>query len=130
MAALGEILSGGNVADGLVAPDMVEAMDETIDLGPGARSVASADRGRGRTRIARLIASGRQRSMAAPRYVSTIARVAKMLGADEELLHEIPMVMEPEDGRLTVWDTGYVSTIAFTEFGVENLQELLADLKR
>lgn len=68
--------------------------------------------------------------MAAPSYVSTIARVAKMLGEDEELLHDIAMDMEPEDGRLTVWDIDDVSTTAFTEFGVENLKELLADIKR
>lgn len=68
--------------------------------------------------------------MAAPSYVSTIARVAKMLGEDEELLHDIAMDMEPEDGRLTVWDIDDVSATAFTEFGIENLKELLLDLKR
>ena len=40
--------------------------------------------------------------MAAPSYVSTIGRVAKMLGEDEDLLHDIAMDMEPEDGRLWV----------------------------
>ena len=42
--------------------------------------------------------------MAAPSYVFTIRRVAKMLGEDEDLLHEIAMGMEPEDGRLSVLD--------------------------
>jgi hypothetical protein len=36
--------------------------------------------------------------------------------------------MEPEDGRLRVLDMDDdVSILAFTEFGVENLKELLAD---
>ena len=38
--------------------------------------------------------------MAAPSYVFTICRVAKMLGEDEDLLDEITMGMEPDDGRL------------------------------
>lgn len=68
--------------------------------------------------------------MAAPGSVSTIRRVAKMLGEDEDLLHDIAMDLEPEDGCLTVWDINDASTIAFTAAGVENLKELLADLKR
>jgi len=68
--------------------------------------------------------------MAAPSSVSTIARVAKMLGEDEDLLRDIAMDMEPEDGVLTVWDIGDLTTVAFTANGIENLKELLADLKR
>ena len=69
--------------------------------------------------------------MAAPSYVFTIARVARMLGEDEALLEEIALMsMDPEDGRLTVMDLDdEVSTTAFTPFGIENLKELLADLK-
>jgi hypothetical protein len=68
--------------------------------------------------------------MAAPSYVFTIAHVAKMLGEDEGKLYEIAVTMEPEDGCLSILDIDDdVSTIAFTPFGVENLKELLADLK-
>ncbi len=68
--------------------------------------------------------------MAAPSYVFTIARVARMLGEDEALLEEIGSDMDPEDGCLSVMDLDDgVSTTAFTPFGVENLTELLADLK-
>ncbi|WP_428492523.1 hypothetical protein [Rhodopila sp.] len=67
--------------------------------------------------------------MAAPSYVSTIARVAKLLGEPEELLQDIAMDMEPEDGCLSVLGLGDVSTVAFTPQGVENLKELLADRK-
>jgi hypothetical protein len=68
--------------------------------------------------------------MAAPSSVSTIGRVAKMLGEDEDLLRDIAIHMEPEDGVLTVWDIDEMSTVAFTAEGIENLKELLADLKR
>ena len=68
--------------------------------------------------------------MAAPSYVFTISRVAKMLGEDEERLYEIAMDMDPEDGRIYVMDADDETTLAFTEFGVQNLRELSADLKR
>ena len=68
--------------------------------------------------------------MAAPSYVYTIARVARMLGEDEALLEDIASDMDPEDGCLSVMDLDdEVSTTAFTPFGVENLKELLANLK-
>ena len=69
--------------------------------------------------------------MAAPSYVYTIGRVARMLGQDETLLEDIALLnMDPEDGCLTILDLDDdVSTTAFTPFGIENLKELLADLK-
>jgi hypothetical protein len=68
--------------------------------------------------------------MAAPSYVFTIGRVARMLGLDEDRLSEVAVDMEPEDGRLHVLDVDDLSTIAFTAQGIENLKELLADLDR
>ena len=41
-------------------------------------------------------------TMAAITHVFTISRVAKMLGEDEDWLHEISIELDPEDGRLTV----------------------------
>jgi hypothetical protein len=70
-------------------------------------------------------------TVAAPSFVFTIARVAKMLGEDEDTLYDIALTMEPEDGCLTILDIDDdASTIAFTEFGIENLKELLADSDR
>jgi len=68
--------------------------------------------------------------MAAPSLVFTIGRVARMLGEEENTIYEIAMDMEPEDGCLTVLDIGDEATLAFTERGIENLKELLDDLKR
>jgi hypothetical protein len=54
-----------------------------------------------------------------------------MLGRDEDLLWSIADDMEPEDGRLRVIDRNHdddsASTIAFSAFGIECMQELLAD---
>jgi len=67
--------------------------------------------------------------MAAPSYVYTIRRVARMLNEDVDRLEEIALNMEPEDGCLSVLDLDDdVSTTAFTADGVENLKELLDDL--
>jgi hypothetical protein len=68
--------------------------------------------------------------MAAPSYLFTIARVAKMFDEDEAWLEEIAAEMEPEDGRLGVWGTDDdIATTAFTPAGVENLKELVDELK-
>ena len=67
--------------------------------------------------------------MAAPSYVYTIRRVARMLNEDVDRLEEIALNMEPEDGCLSVLDLDDdVSTTAFTADGVDNLKELLDDL--
>jgi hypothetical protein len=67
--------------------------------------------------------------MAAPSYLFTIRRVARMLDEDEDRLDEIAMDMEPEDGCLRVLDLDDdISIVVFTAQGIENLRELLADL--
>ncbi|MFZ4411076.1 MAG: hypothetical protein ACOYOH_27285 [Paracraurococcus sp.] len=68
--------------------------------------------------------------MAAPSYVFTIARVAEMLGEDEEWLLELAEQLEPEDGRLWICDTDDRATLGFTDRGIESLKELSLDQKR
>ena len=63
--------------------------------------------------------------MAAPAAVFTIARVAKMLGEDEDWLADVALGMDPEDGQLTVYGLDDEGTTAFTAFGIENLKELI-----
>jgi len=64
--------------------------------------------------------------MAAPSYVVTIARAARMLGEDEALLEEIALDMDPEDGRLYVLDLDDdIAVTAFTPAGIDNLKELI-----
>ena len=62
--------------------------------------------------------------------VTTIALVAAELGEDEEWLHEISEGMDPEDGVIWVYDTDERQTLAFTDFGVETLADLIADMRR
>ena len=64
-------------------------------------------------------------SMATISHVFTIARVAEMLGVDEDRLHEMAIEMEPEDGVMHVYGIDDDGIMAFTDFGVENLRELL-----
>jgi hypothetical protein len=57
--------------------------------------------------------------------VHTIGRVAQMLGEDEDWLFDVANEMEPEDGCLWIYGVGDEQTLAFTEFGIENLRELV-----
>ena len=50
-----------------------------------------------------------------------------MLGEDEDWRQELWTDMEPEDGRLHVYGVGDDGVTAFTHFGIEHLQEIIAD---
>ncbi len=58
-------------------------------------------------------------------HVKTIGRVAKELGEDEDWLFEIAIDMEIEDGVIWVYDSSEDGEMAFTDFGVENLIDLI-----
>jgi hypothetical protein len=61
--------------------------------------------------------------------IFTITRVAEMLDEDEDLLQEISIEMNPEDGRLTVLGPEEEAITAFTRHGVDNLTELVKMVK-
>ena len=58
-------------------------------------------------------------------HVTTINRVAELLGEDEDWLWDVASEMEIEDGRIWVYGIGEDGTLAFTDFGIENLKELV-----
>ncbi len=58
-------------------------------------------------------------------HVRTIDRVAKDLGEDVDFLFDIAMEMETEDGVIWVLSLDDESVIAFTDFGVDSLVELI-----
>jgi hypothetical protein len=58
-------------------------------------------------------------------HVTTIDRVAKDLGEDVDWLFDVALEMEPEDGVIWVRGLGNDRVIAFTDFGVESLVELI-----
>lgn len=63
--------------------------------------------------------------MAAITHVFTLARVAEMLGEDPDWLEDISNELEPEDGMISVYGIGEEYTVAFTEFGIENLEQII-----
>ena len=65
--------------------------------------------------------------MAGISFVFTIARVAEILGEDEDCLHELSMGLDPEDGCLWVYDINDREVQAFTRYGIECLKEIIAD---
>src|SRR3954471_5092817 len=58
-------------------------------------------------------------------HVTTITQVAKDLGEDEDWLWDIVNEMEIEDGFICVYGVGEDGIQAFTDFGIENLIELI-----
>jgi hypothetical protein len=62
-------------------------------------------------------------------HVTTITRVAANLGEDEDWLCEVAREMEIEDGVIWVYGVGEDGILAFTDFGIENLTELVRTYK-
>ena len=58
-------------------------------------------------------------------HVKTISRVAKDLRENEDWLFDVTAEMEPEDGVIWVYGDGDESVLAFTDFGIENLIDLI-----
>jgi GH15 family glucan-1,4-alpha-glucosidase len=58
-------------------------------------------------------------------HVTTITRVAQDLGEDEDWLWDVANEMEIEDGVIWVYGVGEDGVLAFTDFGIENLIELI-----
>jgi hypothetical protein len=58
-------------------------------------------------------------------HVTTISRVAKDLGENEDWLFDVANEMDVEDGVIWVHGLGDDGTMAFTDFGIENLITLI-----
>ena len=58
-------------------------------------------------------------------HITTITRVAETLGEDEDWLHDVANEMDVEDGIIWVYGLGEDSVMAFTDFGIETLTELI-----
>ena len=57
--------------------------------------------------------------------VTTIDRVAADLGESVDWLYDVANEMDVEDGVIWVYGIGDNGVMAFTEFGIENLVELI-----
>ena len=58
-------------------------------------------------------------------HVTTINRVASDLGENEDYLSDVPNEMDIEDGVIWVYGVGDDGVMAFTDFGIENLIDLI-----
>jgi hypothetical protein len=58
-------------------------------------------------------------------HITTISQVAKELGENEDWLFDVAAEMEPEDGLIWVHGITDDGVMAFTDFGIENLIELI-----
>jgi len=63
-------------------------------------------------------------------HVTTITRVAEDLGEDEDWLRDVANEMKIEDGVIWVYGVGEDGVLAFTDFGIENLIELVRTYKQ
>ena len=58
-------------------------------------------------------------------HVHTIARVAEILGEDEDWLGDVATEMDQEDGLIWVYGPGDKSVMAFTDFGIDTLSGII-----
>jgi hypothetical protein len=58
-------------------------------------------------------------------HVTTIGRVADDLGEDENWVWDVANEMDAEDGLIWVYGVGDNGVMAFTDFGIETLMELI-----
>jgi hypothetical protein len=58
-------------------------------------------------------------------HVHTIARVAAMLGEDDDWLWDVATEMDQEDGLIWVYGPGKDGLMAFTDFGIETLSGII-----
>ena len=58
-------------------------------------------------------------------HVTTINRVASDLGESEDWLSDVANEMDIEDGVIWVYGVGDDGAMAFTDFGIENLINLI-----
>jgi hypothetical protein len=58
-------------------------------------------------------------------HVRTIGLVAKDLGESEDWLFDVANEMDVEDGVIWVYGVGDDGVMAFTDFGIQNIIELI-----
>lgn len=63
-------------------------------------------------------------------HVYTADCVAKELGVSEDLIHDLTLGMEPEDGMIWVYGIGDDPVRAFTDDGIEEVRLLIEEFNR
>jgi len=67
--------------------------------------------------------------MAEESSFSTVELVGEMIGEDPDLLRQISIEMDPEDGCVTIYSKNDESIIALSDFGIETLVNLLKEIR-
>ena len=62
-------------------------------------------------------------------HVRTVERLAKDLGVYEDLIHDITLALQPEDGVIRVYGLDNDGILAFTDDGIEEVQRLLDEYR-
>ncbi len=60
-------------------------------------------------------------------HVRMVERVAKDLGADVDLIFDLALGLEPEDGLIWVYGIDDDGIMAFTDDGIEEVRRLLGE---
>ena len=64
-------------------------------------------------------------------HVHTVARLARQLGVDEDIIHNLTLGLEPEDGVIWVYDIDDDDgVLAFTDEGIDEVRLLLDEYRR
>ncbi len=58
-------------------------------------------------------------------HVTTVERAAERLGESVDFIHDVALEMDTEDGVIWVYGVGDDGILAFTDFGIETLIELI-----
>lgn len=60
-------------------------------------------------------------------HVYTVAYVARQLGVGEDLIHDLTLGLEPEDGVIWVYGLDDDGVLAFTDDGIEEVRLILME---
>ena len=60
-------------------------------------------------------------------HVHTVAYVASQLGVGEDLIHDLTLGLEPEDGVIWVYGIDDDGVLAFTDDGIEEIRLILME---
>ena len=62
---------------------------------------------------------------------TTVARLARQLGVDEDIIHNLTLGLEPEDGVIWVYDIDDDDgVLAFTDEGIDEVRLILDEYRR
>jgi hypothetical protein len=60
-------------------------------------------------------------------HVYTVAHVARQLAVGEDLIHDLTLGLEPEDGVIWVYGLDDDGVLAFTDDGIEEVRLILTE---